>query len=113
MISANSGHARRKTGINVPNQHIYKQPGSSEIVLMDEDGAAGAFDRAQRALALFNEQLPLVLLPSLLNAFVFPRTAAGLLGLFSLARFKGALDYTEERTKRMSANMLGNLCSSI
>merc|ERR1712217_728926 len=116
QIAANLGTARRCTGVNVPDQHVYKVVGGpadgSSVLMDDKHPAYGRFNRAQRALALFNETLGIELGNILLGSYVFPWTTALCTTLYSCCRVKGAFDYTDERTKRMSGNMLGNLFSS-
>jgi len=113
LIGANLGTARRETGINVPDQHAYKAVGKDDLVLMDDDGANGRFNRAQRSLANVVEVAPSVLTAFLLNMQVFPKAAAACLAVFSMARVQGALGYTADRTKRMQGNMLANVSLAI
>merc|ERR1712070_967258 len=65
QIGANLGTARRATGVNVPDQHVYKVVGGAadgSIVLMDDTHPTyGKFNRAQRAVANLGEQFTQVL----------------------------------------------------
>merc|ERR1712151_435489 len=72
MINANLGTARRKTGCNVPDQHVYKVMDSTSLVVMDCEGANGDFNRAQRAHANLGEVLPTFLVAFLMVGYVFP-----------------------------------------
>jgi hypothetical protein len=109
FINANLGAARRPTGVNVPDQHVYKVKGGSadgSLVLMDDSSKLfGPFNRAQRALQNWYEQLHMVVCDFLLAGYVFPVTASAMLAGFSVCRVKGAIDYAEDRSKRMSGNM--------
>eukprot|EP00933_Yihiella_yeosuensis_P053864 TRINITY_DN5216_c2_g4_i1.p1 TRINITY_DN5216_c2_g4~~TRINITY_DN5216_c2_g4_i1.p1 ORF type:complete len:220 (-),score=39.98 TRINITY_DN5216_c2_g4_i1:77-736(-) len=115
IIGANLGTTRRATGVNVPDQHVYKVVGGSadgSIVLMDDQHELyGPFNRAQRALQTLNEGLPLFVGDFFLAGYVFPLATSLCTAGFAVARVKGALDYAEERTKRMSGNMTGSLFS--
>ena len=68
----------------------------------------GKFNRAQRALQNLNEIMPAFTVDFFLSGYVFPLTTAILTAGFGVFRLKGALDYTEERGKRMSGNMAAN-----
>eukprot|EP00928_Gymnodinium_smaydae_P061581 TRINITY_DN45626_c0_g1_i1.p1 TRINITY_DN45626_c0_g1~~TRINITY_DN45626_c0_g1_i1.p1 ORF type:complete len:244 (-),score=51.55 TRINITY_DN45626_c0_g1_i1:96-749(-) len=116
QVAASLGTSRRSTGVNVPDQHVYKiVDGSAEgsMVLMDDSAANGRFNRAQRAYTnLVSEVIPPFLGDFLLAGFVFPWTTALLTSAFGCFRLKGALDYADERTKRMTGNMTANICAS-
>lgn len=108
------GNARRASGVNVPDQHVYKVVGGSaagSLVLMDEDGAFGAFNRAQRGVQNIYEQTFPFALEVLLSAYVFPWTTAVLLSIFALCRSYGAVLYTRDRMARMKGNMPAGVAS--
>lgn len=116
IIGANLGMARRDSGVNVPDQHVYKVAGGSAdgaIVLMDDDGVNGKFNRAQRAVGNLTEQISGVIPGFLLNMQVFPQAAAGLFAVFSAARVVGAIGYTKDRKERMTGNMMAGLCANM
>mmetsp|Transcript_30090 Transcript_30090/g.70153 ORF Transcript_30090/g.70153 Transcript_30090/m.70153 type:complete len:219 (+) Transcript_30090:120-776(+) len=116
FINANLGTRRRPTGVNVPDQHIYKVvTGSNEgaIVLMDDKHELyGPFNRAQRALQNLNESIALLIVDALLVGYVFPSTTGLFLAAFSACRVKSAMDYTHDREKRVFFGMMANFIAS-
>merc|ERR1719161_1509856 len=114
QINANLGMARRPTGCNVPDQHIYtvkKQDGS--VVLMESEGMYGRFNRAQRALQNTNEVLPSYLANFFSVGYVFPWLTSGITVLWGMLRMKGAFDYTDERNSRQGGNLPAMLLMGI
>mmetsp|Transcript_47017 Transcript_47017/g.147330 ORF Transcript_47017/g.147330 Transcript_47017/m.147330 type:complete len:224 (+) Transcript_47017:80-751(+) len=114
-INANLSMARRPTRVNVPDQHVYRAYGGAAdgtLVFMHDDGDFGTFNRAQRALANFEEALPLLILNVFAAAFVFPWAVLVTVVFISIFRVKGAIDYTTERTKRITGNMASNILAS-
>mmetsp|Transcript_737 Transcript_737/g.2243 ORF Transcript_737/g.2243 Transcript_737/m.2243 type:complete len:224 (-) Transcript_737:191-862(-) len=108
LINANLGTARRRTKVNVPDQHVYQVyggPAAGSFVMMADDGDMGKFNRAQRALQNLMEQLPMLLVELLLVGFVFPWEVMAIAILWGMARLKGATGYTEDRKARMKGNM--------
>jgi len=65
-LSINSNAARAPTGLARPDQHVY-----TGKVLMDAEGAAGRFNRAQRAAYNMDEGLPLYSVALILAGYVF------------------------------------------
>mmetsp|Transcript_26650 Transcript_26650/g.61296 ORF Transcript_26650/g.61296 Transcript_26650/m.61296 type:complete len:220 (-) Transcript_26650:49-708(-) len=116
LIVANLAMTRRPTGVNVPDQHIYKVVkgvGEGSIVLMDDKHELyGPFNRAQRALQNLNEVLASVLVDALMVGYVFPTTVAFCLALFSLCRVRAATLYTAQREKRVFFQMLSNVVAN-
>ncbi|CAK0885796.1 unnamed protein product [Prorocentrum cordatum] len=112
-IGANLGTARRATGVNVPDQHVYKVVGGvadgAPVLMDDSHELYGQFNRAQRALQNFNETLPFFVGEFFLAGYVFPLATSICTAFAATFKLKGALDYTEERNKRMSGNMTANL----
>jgi len=111
MISANMGTHRRETRVNVPDQHAYRvygpgQPWDSALVLMNDDGDFGKFNRGQRALANFEEMLPMFLAEAMAAGFVFPWVVMTMGIVACLGRLKGAVDYARDRKARTKGNML-------
>mmetsp|Transcript_62925 Transcript_62925/g.174076 ORF Transcript_62925/g.174076 Transcript_62925/m.174076 type:complete len:135 (+) Transcript_62925:2-406(+) len=116
MISANMGTARRACKVNVPDQHVYRVYGGAAdgaVVLMDTEGAFGAFNRAQRSLANLEEYLPLFLVEVLLVGFVFPALVGALTVIFGAARLMGAFGYTRGAKERMAGNIIGFLSNGL
>lgn len=109
LINANLGTARRPTRVNVPDQHAYRVyggAGDGGNVFMNDEGALGSFNRAQRALANFEEILPFVIVMTVASSYVFPWTSFAMVVILGACRVKGAIDYTDDRMKRMTGNMV-------
>jgi uncharacterized membrane protein YecN with MAPEG domain len=100
MMQALIIDARGSTGCKAPNQHIYKVMSTGELVLMDEDGANGKFNRAQRGHANMAESAFVFLLAVLPIAYVFPWTAAVLVFMFAFTRWLFASSYTKKPEAR-------------
>mmetsp|Transcript_25949 Transcript_25949/g.59984 ORF Transcript_25949/g.59984 Transcript_25949/m.59984 type:complete len:218 (-) Transcript_25949:78-731(-) len=113
LINANLGMARRPTGVNVPDQHIYKvTKGSAEgsIVLMDDkDELYGPFNRAQRALQNFYEGMAFFIVDCLMAGYVFPSTTAVVMTVVGGLKVKAAVDYTKDRELRLKFGMPANI----
>ncbi|CAJ1386693.1 unnamed protein product [Effrenium voratum] len=116
FIQSNLADARRNTGINVPDQHAYKVVTGSaagSLVLMDDEGAFGRFNRAQRGVQNVWENVFPLSIEVVLTGLVFPWTVAGLLCLFALLRAKASISYAEKgRMARISGNMASNICGA-
>ena len=102
--------------MNVPDQHCYKvysAPGQPELgyVLFEQEGALGAFNRAQRSVANYWEVAPFFFLNFLLGGFVFPFPAFVAAVVFGLARCISAVGYTGGKEGRIGGFMLGNLAN--
>eukprot|EP00913_Durusdinium_trenchii_P028091 g26337.t1 len=106
--------ARRSSGVNVPDQHVYKVVGGpgSTMVLMDEEGAFGTFNRAQRGVQNIFEQLFPLTIETVLAGYVFPWTTACCFGLFAFFRTYGALAYAKDRKARMKGNLPAGFAAS-
>eukprot|EP00434_Breviolum_minutum_P011948 symbB.v1.2.010533.t1/scaffold641.1/size177546/7 len=108
------GTHRRASGVNVPDQHVYKVVGGSAsgaMVLMDEDGAFGNFNRAQRGVQNIFEQTFPFAIETVLSGYVFPWTTAACFGLFAMFRAYGAVLYAGDRMARMKGNLPAGLAS--
>lgn len=105
-VAANLGTARRLSGCNAPDQHVYKVtggPADGSTVLMDDAHPLhGPFNRAQRGLGLLVENSTTFAMDFLLAGYVFPVVTSLCASGYYLARFKSARDYTDDRTKRLS-----------
>ena len=75
-------------------------------VLMETDGAIGAFNRAQRGLQNFNEAFGLFIVMFLLASFAFPFAAFILACLFMASRVAAAVGYTASADGRMGGASL-------
>ena len=96
-VSAMRGPAR----LNRPDQHIYQLCFmGTPFVLMATEGAAGRFNRAQRAACNTDEGLILFLSGLILVAAVFGPVALGLALLSFVGRNKFAVDYTRSNSER-------------
>merc|ERR1711904_420662 len=105
MMSANMGMHRRETRVNNPDQHAYRayapgQPWDNTMVLMNDEGSFGKFNRGQRALANFEETLPLFLAEAMAAGVVFPWIVMVMGIVACLGRLKGAVDYSSDRRAR-------------
>eukprot|EP00658_Telonema_sp_P-2_P026033 TRINITY_DN204_c0_g1_i2.p1 TRINITY_DN204_c0_g1~~TRINITY_DN204_c0_g1_i2.p1 ORF type:complete len:222 (-),score=61.55 TRINITY_DN204_c0_g1_i2:407-1072(-) len=104
------GSARKKAKVNVPDQQVYKVKGaqgsSLGYVMMEQDGALGAFNRAQRALQNYNEIYTQFAVYFLLAGLVFPFPVFVIGCLFAAFRVFGAVGYTGSADGRMGGNML-------
>lgn len=113
FVAANLGTARRASGCNAPDQHVYKVtggPADGSTVLMDEAHPLhGRFNRAQRALGLLTENSTTFAMDFLLAGYVFPVVTSLCASAYYIARLKGAVDYTEDRMKRLAGFQTGAL----
>lgn len=103
LMAANLATKRRLTRCNVPDQHVFRVygggPADGALVLMNDEGPFGPFNRSQRALGNFVSHIPLTLAFIVLVGFVFPWTALVLAVLFGLCRVRDALEYSQDRRK--------------
>jgi len=114
FFNSNIGKQRFYTGCKAPNQHIYKVFGGSadgSIVLLDEDGVNGKFNRAQRGLQNTVESGPLFLVCWLFTVFVFPWTASAIMVVYALGRLMFTFGYTSSFGGRSSGLLLSSLCN--
>jgi len=89
------------TPLNNPNQYISKVMNKNEpYVLLEEEGDAGKFNRAQRASANVQETAALVLSTALMGGFVYPYPMAGLFTAYCGARVLYMKMYTSDAEKR-------------
>mmetsp|Transcript_32992 Transcript_32992/g.69417 ORF Transcript_32992/g.69417 Transcript_32992/m.69417 type:complete len:224 (-) Transcript_32992:615-1286(-) len=93
------GTSRKASRVGLPNQHVYKvyqPPGSTAplgYVLMEDEGAVGRFNRAQRAYSQYLDSLGFAVLNFLLAAAVFPFPAFVLASIYAVARAANAAGY--------------------
>jgi uncharacterized membrane protein YecN with MAPEG domain len=76
---------------------------------METEGDFGRFNRAQRALQNYLEQLPIVLALFVAAGFVFPFPSFVVIIVFCLMRIMSAIGYTAQSSGRMNGNMLAAL----
>jgi hypothetical protein len=99
LLIINANGARAPARVDRPDQHIYKIMASdgslkdAPNVLMATTGAAGRFNRAQRAVFNMDETLPLVLANTFLAGAIFGPVVAGLAFLVAYGRVKFGKGY--------------------
>jgi len=102
----NVNGARAPARVDRPDQHVYRIMASSgpladaPYVLMATDGAAGRFNRAQRAVCNTDETLPPFLVSTLLAGVVFGPAIVPLCLLHMYGRITFANLYTESLEAR-------------
>jgi len=111
-LAINANGARAAARLDRPDQHIYKlmtNPkgvpavlADAPYVLMDNTGAAGRFNRAQRAAANMDEGLPVLLVGLLLVALVFGPIALALALANAGGRFRYAALYKRDKDQRLA-----------
>lgn len=106
-MSINANGARLPARVDRPDQHAYKIMSKSKpfadapYILMDNSGAVGRFNRAQRAASHMDEFLSLFLTASLMGGVVFGPISFLLVLLYSYARVRYANSYTEHKEARL------------
>lgn len=112
-MGINAGTARKYCKVKVPDQHVYEVKGAEGsrlgYVLMDTEGDNGKFNRAQRAVANYNETLPQTILYIVFGGFIYPKEVMILTGIYSTSRFVSAVGYTSAPNGRMGGFMISNL----
>ena len=97
-MGINVGEARKHCKVHNPDQHIYEVKGAEGsklgYVLMDNEGVNGKFNRAQRAVANFNESYPQQIFYILLAGFVYPKEVMIISSVMGVGRVAMALGYT-------------------
>eukprot|EP00444_Apocalathium_aciculiferum_P029035 CAMPEP_0183434090 /NCGR_PEP_ID=MMETSP0370-20130417/61807_1 /TAXON_ID=268820 /ORGANISM="Peridinium aciculiferum, Strain PAER-2" /LENGTH=230 /DNA_ID=CAMNT_0025620589 /DNA_START=66 /DNA_END=756 /DNA_ORIENTATION=+ len=109
LINVNLGVNRKEAKINVPDQQVYKAHGATTYVLMEQEGALGCFNRAQRALQNYLEQLPGFLAFFFSAGYVFPFPTFVMTLLFGGCRVSAAVGYTKAAKERMAGNIASSL----
>mmetsp|Transcript_62170 Transcript_62170/g.98147 ORF Transcript_62170/g.98147 Transcript_62170/m.98147 type:complete len:222 (-) Transcript_62170:62-727(-) len=121
-INTNLGMRRKEARINVPDQQVYKvhlgtQAKSMKLelgyVLMEQDGVLGAFNRAQRALQLYLENLPHFLASFFVAGYVFPFPTFVTGMCIACSRTAGAIGYTTDPNGRMAGGMFSSLMTTV
>ncbi|CAB9510096.1 expressed unknown protein [Seminavis robusta] len=92
----NSNAARAPARLGRPNQHVYQIMDASGpyskapyVLMVDDKGPIGRFNRAQRACFNLDEQLPLFLAGFLLQSFVFGKLSL----IIPIAFFVGGIRF--------------------
>jgi uncharacterized membrane protein YecN with MAPEG domain len=110
-LGINLGTARTESKVSVPDQQVYQVKGAAGsklgYVLMETDGAIGRFNRAQRALQNYNENVPLFMLMFVLAGYVCPFPAFLSACTFSAGRVFSAIGYTSATDSRIPGTLLG------
>lgn len=105
------GEARKASKVAVPDQHVYRIMGSEGsrfgYVLMETEGAHGAFNRAQRALMNYHETFPTLALQYVAASWVFPFEAFICVIVWAAVRCLGAVGYRSAAWARFNGNMPG------
>lgn len=118
-MAINANGARAAARVDRPDQHIYKVMArngplaTSPAVLMTNVGAAGRFNRAQRAAANMDEGLPVLLTGLLLVAAVFGPVAFGLALLNAFGRVRYANLYKADKDQRLAGFVPAQLAEQI
>lgn len=111
------GTMRSESKVIVPDQHVYKVQGAEGsklgYVLMETDGAHGAFNRAQRSVQNYNENFPLFVLMFLLAGCVCPFSTFVCTCIFAAGRVLNSIGYAGAAEGRVGGMMLGLLASCV
>jgi len=89
-----------------PDQHLYKiaakegELARAPYVMMDTSGAAGKFNRAQRAVFNMDETLPMFLSGVILHGVVFGPISLLVVVIYAYGRFTMVNAYTDSADKR-------------
>jgi len=106
-------HARHLAKVPPPNQHAYVTVSPDlqrkSIVLMEDEGVLGQWNRAQRATMNYLEYGLWTLGCAIVGGFVFPFPVFVLSALFVVARLACAAGYTESAQGRMKGYILSVL----
>ena len=115
LMGMNAGNARKYCRVHPPDQHIYKVHGEDKMgyVFMDQEGVNGKFNRAQRAIANYQETFPQTALYIIASGLVYPKQVMALVTLYSASRFLSALGYTKSTDGRMSGFMISQLTGNV
>lgn len=106
VLVLNANGARAPARVDRPDQHIYKimdKDGPNKdasYVMMANTGLPGRFNRAQRGLFNTDENLPLVLVQTLLTGFVFGPLVCIVLLIVILGRITFGCKYKQSSASR-------------
>ena len=106
-----AGVARKESKINPPDQQVYVVKGAEGsrlgCVLMENEGASGRFNRAQRAFCNYHENFPTVCFQFMAASWVFPRAACVCMVLFCVAAIVNAEGYVRDVSGRTNGFLIG------
>mmetsp|Transcript_33618 Transcript_33618/g.81773 ORF Transcript_33618/g.81773 Transcript_33618/m.81773 type:complete len:227 (-) Transcript_33618:172-852(-) len=110
LMRINLAQARVASKVNVPDQQVYQVKGAEGsklgYVLMETEGAIGAFNRAQRALQTYNEGMSLVLLMFVCAGYVCPFSTFVCAFALAASRLHCAVGYTSSADGRMPGTLI-------
>jgi uncharacterized MAPEG superfamily protein len=115
IVSLFSVHTRLAVGMTPPDQFVFatveddEHKGKGRPVRMVQEGAAGAFNRAQRAFLNTQETLAVVLTHIVLAGRVAPRLTVTLATIIGVGRILFAAGYTRSFALRSPGFMIANL----
>ena len=114
IMATISGNARKQTRVHPPDQHIYKIHGEDKMgyVFLDQSGKNGKFNRAQRAIANYQETFPQYALYIVASGLIYPKQVFGLVVLFAVSRILSAVGYTSSTNGRMGGFMISQLTAA-
>ncbi|GFH56819.1 hypothetical protein CTEN210_13295 [Chaetoceros tenuissimus] len=114
IMATISGNARKQTRVHPPDQHIYKIHGQEKMgyVFLDQSGKNGNFNRAQRAIANYQETFPQYALYIVASGLIYPKQVFGLVILFAVSRVLSAVGYTSSTNGRMGGFMISQLTAA-
>mmetsp|Transcript_21490 Transcript_21490/g.66280 ORF Transcript_21490/g.66280 Transcript_21490/m.66280 type:complete len:235 (-) Transcript_21490:152-856(-) len=107
--------ARAPARVGRPDQFIYRAAGEKKgpyVLMVSDDGPMGRFNRAQRASANLDENLPLFVTGLLLNTAVLGKVGLALGLLYFLGACKFAEDYKTAAKQRGPGFLLGTIIPS-
>jgi len=105
LVSQHASFVRNHSNVSLPNHTVHKvflPQGQKQLpyVLLEEDGAVGKANRAQRGFENLMEYLPMYLVYLMAIGFVYPFPAFVNALVFFSARIKYAFDYTNSTDAR-------------
>jgi len=103
-LTINANAARAPTGLERPDQHVY-----TGNVMMAGEGAAGRFNRAQRAAYNMDESLPLYAIALILAGYVFGPVVL----LPALLSFVGRITFGSTYKKSLKGRSAGFMMGMI
>jgi uncharacterized MAPEG superfamily protein len=112
-----SSYGRAGANIDRPDQYVYRtvdedKKGKGQVVLMDNEGVNGVFNRRQRAYFNTLETLPTFVANLLLVGVVVPRTALAVAITMAFGRILYSRGYGSAANGRTLGFLLGNMIPS-
>jgi uncharacterized MAPEG superfamily protein len=118
MVAAvTASHQRYLAHVAIPTQYVYQSVkaatgGPTDAIVLAETGAAGAFNRAQRAYANMRETLPLTLAMFVTLSTVCPRTVLAIALFYAIARVLWVIGYTSHVSMRMTGFLMSEVVAA-